>query len=346
MDPQFYMPHGDHVRLISHPFWPNDYQSALFESQAIRDMLRVLEIDYNQKFDSLFFILPGTYTSAIDEDWNDFNSLIINEARNININRPLYATICLSTEVMRSEEQVHLAIEYIDEWNIDGCYLVPEPPKNNYLINDPIWLINLLDLVSGIKLQGKKVVIGYSNQQLLCLALAKADAIASGNFLNVRSFSIERFQAPPPDASGRKSKWYYCPQALSEYQIPFLDLAHKLGISQELVTASAFGSTYSDILFSGAQPSSTNYNESGSFKHYLQCLKVQVQNSVKSTYESTKQGLNIQLETASSITEFLKNNGIRGRDRDFSEVVDVNLSAIAAFDSIRGMIMKHKWNDL
>lgn len=129
LDPQFYMPHGDHVRLISHPFWPNDYQSALFESQAIRDMLRVLEIDYNQKFDSLFFILPGTYTSAIDEDWNDFNSLIINEARNININRPLYATICLSTEVMRSEEQVHLAIEYIDEWNIDGCYLVPEPQK-------------------------------------------------------------------------------------------------------------------------------------------------------------------------------------------------------------------------
>jgi len=346
LDPQFYLPRGDHERLTSHSFWPNDYQTALFDNHAIGTMLRVLENRYNSRLESLFFILPGTYSSQVGEDWNIFNSMIINEARNIHIPRPLYSTVCFSNEVMRSEEQIHLAIENIEDWDVDGCYIVPEPPNNSYLVNDPIWIINLLDLVSGLKLQGKRVVVGYSNHQLLCLALAKADAIASGNWLNVRSFTTSRFQAPGAETTSRRSLWYYSPQALSEYQIPFLDIAHRLGLSQELATARSFGSSYSEVLFSGAQPSSTNYNESDSFKHYLQCLKIQTQNAVKPTYENTKQSLNLQLETASSITEFLCSNGIRGRDRDFSQVVDVNLSAVAAFDRLRGMIMNHRWGDL
>ncbi|MCB1676990.1 MAG: hypothetical protein KDI01_11920 [Halioglobus sp.] len=345
IDPQFYIPRGDHERLTSHSFWPDNYQTAFFDNNAIRTMLNILLDEYNGKFGSLLFILPGIYTSEVNEDWDNYNSLIISEARNLKIEQELFSTLSFSNEVMQSEEQIHLALEYTENWDVEGYYLVPEPPNHSYLIDDPIWLINLLDLASGLKQQGKKVIVGYSNHQLLCLALAKVDAICSGNWLNVRSFNTERFHAPT-DGISRRSKWYYCPQALSEYQIPFLDIAHRMGLTQELATASSFHSPYADILFSGAQPSSTGYNEPASFKHYLQCLRIQTQNAVKPTYESTKQGLILQLETASSLTEFLNSNGIRGRDRDFSQVVDVNLSAVAAFDRLRGMIVKHHWDDL
>src|ERR1700730_8796270 len=30
LDPQFYLPHADHERLVSHDFWPQNYDSGIF----------------------------------------------------------------------------------------------------------------------------------------------------------------------------------------------------------------------------------------------------------------------------------------------------------------------------
>ncbi|EZH73385.1 MULTISPECIES: hypothetical protein [Aquimarina] len=64
--------------------------------------------------------------------------------------------------------------------------------------------------------------------------------------------------------------------------------------------------------------------------------KNQAQNSVKSTY----------LETSERLTNFFNSNGIRGRDRDFANVVDVNLSALDVFHRIRGMVLQHRWDTI
>jgi len=202
VDPQFYVPNSEHVKLTSHSFWPDDYQTAWLSGESIGQMLLSLKDDYNDPFNALFFILPGIRSSEINDDWITINNMIVNEAIRRNIHESIYATLCLSHDVMRSEEQIHIALEHIESWDIDGCYIVAEPPNNDYLVNDPVWLINLLDLVAGIKQQNKKVVIGYSSHQMLCLALGKADAIASGNYLNVRSFNTNRFNAPQ-DGGGR-----------------------------------------------------------------------------------------------------------------------------------------------
>lgn len=43
------------------------------------------------------------------------------------------------------------------------------------------------------KKSAKKVVIGYSNQQMLLCSCTNVDAIASGTFMNVRSFDLGKF---------------------------------------------------------------------------------------------------------------------------------------------------------
>lgn len=344
IDPQFYMPHANHERLTSHSFWPNDYQTLLFNKSEVSRMLLNLKDNYNDKFDTSFFILPSSYSSAIDEDWYVYNHLIIDAANSINIEQDKYLTISLSHEVICSELQIHSLIEYLETLDVDGCYIVPEPPTNNYLVDNPNWLLNLLDLCAGIKLQNKKVVVGYANHQMLCLALSKVDAIASGTWLNVRSFNTSKFNEAVEDVISQRSTWYYCPQALTEYQIAFLDIAYKLGKLVQLQTNISFDSPYSDILFSGAQPSTVNFNETKAFKQYLQCLKVQVDLSTKSTYLDTKESLKIQLETANMLLQDFNRSGIRGRGRDFSKVLDINLSAIDAFNQLRGMIMNYSWN--
>ncbi len=346
IDPQFFIPRSDHGRLISHSFWPSNYQTALFNKAEIRQMLTALKADYNDPLNSIFFILPGLMSSLISDDWYSYNTMLLEEAASMITDKDLYLTLCLSKEAASDEDTIHQIIEYLDTWNFAGCYIVAEPPSNEYLITDPNWIVNLLDLTTGIKHQGKKVILGYANHQMLLLALSKVDAIASGNWLNVRTFSTSRFNNPE-DGMSRRSKWYYCPQALSEYQIPFLDMANRVGLLQNLRTDSSFGSSYTELLFSsGAQPSTVNYNERQSFQHYLHCLRHQAKQSVKETYSLTKEGLKIQLETARLLTESFSSNGITGRDRDFKNVVDYNLSALAVYDNLRGLVQANKWNSL
>jgi hypothetical protein len=220
---------------------------------------------------------------------------------------------------------------------------VPEPPKKSYLVDNPSWLLNLLDLCAGIKHLKKQVVVGYCSHQMLCLALTKVDAIASGTWINVRSFTTDKFNIAEEKPSQR-STWYYSPQALTEYQVVFLDIAQRVGKLQEMETDTSFGSSYANVLFSGAQPSTVNYKEGHAFRHYLQCLKFQANNAVKPTYIDTKESARMQLETASMLIHDLSSNGIRGRDRDFSRVLDINIAAIDAFHRLRGIMQNYYWN--
>lgn len=345
VDPQFYIPKSDHGRLISHEFWPDDYQTALFNRNEISRMLTILNDHYNSPMASEFFILPGLMISEVNNDYYNYTNIVIEEAKKLIQNKEIFITICVSKEAMASEDEIHKLIEFIDTWNIDGCYVVAEPPANNYLVSDPNWMINLMDLTAGIKLQNKKVIVGYSNHQMLLLALSKVDAIASGNWLNVRSFNQSRFNNPD-DSISRRSKWYYCAHALSEYQIVFLDIANRMGVLPSLKTDESLGSEYANLLFTGAQPTTVNYSERHSFQHYLHCLKYQANNSVKSTYDLTKEGLRIQLETSRELTEEFSRIGITGRDRDFGNVVDYNLSALNVFDNLRGLIQANNWNSI
>ncbi len=342
IDPQFYIPRSDHERLTAHAFWPDEYQTSFFSRPQIERMLRSLYSDYITPLNADFFILPSLRSSSIDDDWYNYNSEVVDIAQSLSTGKALYVTLCLSSEVLVSEDAIHQLIEYISTWDVAGFYLVPEPPSNSYLVDDPNWLLNLADLSAAIKLLNRKVVVGYSNHQMLLLAVCNVDALASGTWLNVRSFSEARFRSAQ-DAISRRSKWYYCPQAMSEYQIPILDLARRLGLLDDIKTEPNFGSAYADILFSGALPSSTNYLERDSFKHYLQCFRHQALTSVSDSYHATRDNLRLQLEAARDLTGLIQANGINGRDRDFANVVDSTISALLAFDTLLGLRIEHGW---
>jgi hypothetical protein len=76
---------------------------------------------------------------------------------------------------MNDEAQVEAIVERVSNWNVSVIYLVAEHPGGDYLVSQPNWLANLLILVSGLKLQNRRVIVGYCSHQLLCLAAARAD---------------------------------------------------------------------------------------------------------------------------------------------------------------------------
>jgi len=206
-----------------------------------------------------------------------------------------------------------------------------------------MWLTNLLFLCAGLKQQGKEVVVGYANHQLLALACANIDALASGTWLDVRSFTTVKFQEPELDEVSRRVKWYYCPQTLSEYKLPFLDMAYRHGAISHFITGPEYASNHSDVLFAGAQPSTTNYSEPQSFRHYLTCLRHQCMTSRKESFGDTVDQQKRLLDDADACIRLAHRVGVKGQDRDFADIIDVNRVAIDAFAEARSFVMEKLW---
>jgi hypothetical protein len=201
----------------------------------------------------------------------------------------------------------------------------------------------MLILTSGLKLLRKTVLVGYSSHQMLCLAACNVDIIAAGTWLNVRAFPTAKFYAPEDDEVSRRTTWYYCPQVLSEYKLPFLDIALRQGVLNLIRPDPAFGSSYADPLFRGAQPSTVRWGEQSAFRHYLTCLRAQCQ---RVTAPNFAQAMTVQtqlLDSASAGLRTLRSAGVYGNDRDFSQAIDANRSALAVFERARGARLRREW---
>ena len=122
---------------------------------------------------------------------------------------------------------------------------------------------------------------------MLCFAMAKCDAIVSRNFLNVHCFKSEHFESLEDDGISRRAIGYYCPNALSEYKVPFGDIAQRMGKLDVTKPAPEMMNSYCEMLFAGSIPSSTGYKESHAHRHYLCCLRYQNLMAMRDSYSET-----------------------------------------------------------
>lgn len=340
LDPQLYAPRCDHQKLTSHTYWPADYSTASMDYNITLSELKEL----NEKAQTDAFILPGLYCERVTDIWLNIHDDIISAAGKYS--KKKIGTLCLSSETIRFQDQLDRILLKTENWNVDGYYIIADHPDGEYLVDDPIWLSNLLSFCAGLKLQKKKVILGYSNHQMLSCAVAGIDALASGTWMNVRSFTLDKFFTPDPDDIKRKRTWYYCPQALTEVKPEFLDVAFQRSILKSLAPLPEYNSQYANVLFSGAIPTTTAYNEPASFKHYLSCLYSQCEMASKKSFNETIDFQRESLQNAEKLIYFMHKHGVRGQKRDFEEYIDVNLSAIDTFEADKGFLLKRMWNHL
>ncbi len=347
IDPQFYVPRTSQENLQNHQFWPSSFDTfTFFNGDGLKSMTDILVNQYIKPSGASGVIIPSLYLSDdVNEDWDAINRQILTSFERYNLHLPRYFTLCVSDDILLNEEKIHNLLEQIEDYPVEGFYIIPVHPNNDYLVDNITWLLNLIDLSAGLKILNKTIILGYSNHQFLSFALAKVDAICSGIWLKTRVFPIGDFDEDDETSFATRRTWYYCPQALSEYQIPTLDVAHRTGILDQLETPSSYQSDYASPLFTGAQPTTVAFSEREAFRHYLQCLKVQCEESEKKSYDETKDYLTLLFETASDLTEYFRSNGVRGRKRDFSNIADSNLALVDSFDAIRGLVFKTMWDE-
>ncbi|MBR2929302.1 MAG: hypothetical protein IKC24_09140 [Oscillospiraceae bacterium] len=340
-DPQMFYPKQGHIKLQAYDYWPAEGVSITAENgyKAInQELLRI-----NNAINSAKVILPGI---EMKEDQFAYSiNWITNSAEYFSqkTDKPLLATLCLYPETIRNSLAIETLIEQLKNIPVEGYYIIPHPSNNEYIVSDPIWVIGLLKLLTCLKLAKKQVIVGYSNHQGLLYSLANVDAIASGTYMNTRSFVPAKFKSPKDDDIKHKSTWYYLPTAFSEYKAALLDVAMQRGYLDAFLPQGEFKNMYSEMLFKGASPSSTNYNETNSFKHYLHCLKVQCDMLSLNSYQETYDTYEFMLNTAENQIKEFKKRGMSGQNRDFAPAIEANRVAMCANNEDYGLKLRFDW---
>ncbi|HEY9018631.1 hypothetical protein [Thiomicrospira sp.] len=338
-DPQYYNPRANHKKLTNHTHWFEDFVTIQLTDQTyISKQLKFIK-DLNNDALTYAYIIPSVACEAVDKHWLRVQDIFIHAASQIFTDKPRYITLALNKNVLLDETAIELLIETSKQWDVDGFYLVPE---GSYLEKNVIWMENLGLLVAGLKLTNKVVIVGYSNHQMLSLACSNADAIASGNFLNVRAFNAEKFDAPEEGSVSRRSLWYYCPQALSEYKLSDLELAHRNGFLDELKPYGR-SNQYIEKLFKASSPSDSGFDEGLAFRHYLTELKKQCQLSTKSSFEDTKNFHLELLENAYNFSRSFRKKGIRKNDRSFEDIAIDNITSVQKLSKELGAKLSRNW---
>lgn len=347
LDPQFYVPHADHDRLCSHEFWPDDFVSgSFFQGSEVESLVAKL-IELNDDLDTEAVILPGMLANPVDDYWLAHHESFLTTARHLNgDSKPLYSTLALGADSVRNREQVTTLLEAVARWNADGYYIVCEHPNGDYLVQHATWLAHVLDLTAGLRLTGAKVILGYCNHQMLISQVAGANAICSGTWMNVRSFPPEKFIKDYEEEIRRRATWYYCPQALSEFKVPFLDVAYEQGVLELMRPPPELDGDYVDPLFSGVQPTSVRLSEQAAFRHYLYALQGQAQALNAAGYDEARSTHEQTLNDAEDLLRTLSSNGVFGGNRSFTDSIDVNRAALAMFDAQRGPLLRRRWTSL
>jgi hypothetical protein len=346
LDPQFYLPHADHERLKSHAYWPQNYQTGTFwAGSGVRDLVANVS-ELNQQLGTSDFILPGLFAESVDQTWLATQREVINAARGARDQRRVIATVALSGQALRDPEQVADVVESSEDWEIDGVYLICEHPSSGYFVDEPLWLANVLDLIAAFRLRGKTVVLGYCNQQLLIAACAKVNVVASGTWMNVRTFPQEKFRMSYDDEIRQRATWYYCPHALSEYKVPFLDVAYRQRTLDLLRPRTDVSEPSVGRLFGAVLPSSVGLTEQSAFRHYLSQLRAQTLVAEGASFDETIERHEALLKEAESVLELLRRAGVLGQARDFGDAIDVNRAALEVFKNTQGPMLRRRWDQL
>ena len=345
LDPQFYNPHANHPGILQHANWdPESATEEVCSEEGVMSLVAKLKQE-NDAIGTVAFILPSLFCKSVSQTFLDHQAMVADVSARWD-DKPRYATICLSNDVVKSSEQLAMIADSAVEWDVDGYYVVAEHPSKSYLVDDPIWLTNFLQFCFELKLLGRQVIVGYTSPQMLLLACAKVDAIATGTWQNVRSFNINKFDQPEPDAITRKKTWYYAPDTYGEYPIPFVQIAYKMGVLDKLKPSREFRHGYADQLFKEVPPEAVRFGDREAFLHYLSCVHRQVELCSLPTFNERFSYALSQLNQAKTLNYVLRSKGVSGQARDFSDIYDVNIAALKAFEHDSGFIAEQNWTHM
>ncbi len=138
-----------------------------------------------------------------------------------------FMTIPVSGHSIRNDEEIEKLLQELTDMNItfDGYYVVCESnlESKKKISVDFKYYMNLGKIMSTLKKQGFKTILGFSNvDALVFCTMADIDYVSIGTYENLRKFTIGRYTEEV--GGGASEGWYYSEKLLNFIKARQLDI--------------------------------------------------------------------------------------------------------------------------
>lgn len=329
-DPQFYQPRTERENILNYPYWQGlNFETVDFASTGASELCEGVIKYQTEVLQVTEVILPGRYTNALSEDWLNTHFTFAETANSLKLDRPVYSTIAIGPDIVRERNLFDRVLNEVVGYPVDGVYFIAKVPRD-FLVADELYIYNLLDGLLSITLSGKKVLLGYSNQQSLIYASSGVTGLASGNFRNVRSFDPDTFDIQE-NSDRQRAVWYYDANTLSEFRPQTLGLAYQRGLAGNFGPVCDFCSS----LLESPNPAVVPWGEPQAFRHYLTEINRQW---LSFSDIPGDQRVDYAITLVKDVEKQLKSltdRGFRPGERSFLPALEATLNALLAFKEDR-----------
>lgn len=329
-DPQFYVPNTHLHKILKFPYFDlGNFDTCEFNKSNAENFCKS-SIEYQiDKINVDKIIIPGRYSNSLSTDWYDTHEKFIEVSQNVELEKEKYLTLALGPDVVKNKNEFDKLINKCVNYPIDGYYIVLKFPDGKFLVDDEDYLYSILDGLLSLSISGKKIIMGYCNQQSIIYSTVGVETIASGNYRNVRSFDPTIFDETDEEDFGRRSTWYFDGYSFGEYKSQQLSLAYRRGLKGE------FGPKckYCNELLNSNNPANIIWKEGESFKHFLFELRNQWLNIDKVPKNKRIDFIIEKFEEIQERNNFLKSKGFTIGKRGFKD--DILDAVIGALNSIK-----------
>ena len=152
--------------------------------------------------------------------------------------RPLYATLAVSCAALNDRIELQNFLQEITEIDEppDGFYLLLEKPDNTIpaTLTEPDVLSRWMLMNHTLKLNGFRVINGYADVLAPYLGAAGADAIASGWYNTLKTFSLKKFEPVSEFARRPVARYTSRPLLKSIRYTELHDLRNRFSVMNDL----------------------------------------------------------------------------------------------------------------
>jgi len=195
---------GNLVGDDGYPYFHAHMRRDLEQTDEINKDIRAC-LEFQAGLDLTAFISPNivirrSFDSIEGVIAKNFIRNSFTQAKKINSQMPVYATLAVSEKALGDMDELSTFLQEITEMNDPplGFYLLLEKPDTTpppYLVEQNT-LTRWMLVNYALKINGFEVINGYTDLLAPYIAATGADAVGTGWFGTLKSFSLQRFRPP------------------------------------------------------------------------------------------------------------------------------------------------------
>jgi hypothetical protein len=211
-DPQLYFPRSKRGKLRSHPYYPQDMETAdqnrlgwwnAIVSELIK-YANVLDIDtINSPVDLARSWREDYYLRSVK-----IKDLLRQQLQKTIPHKKCFLTIVINVNDLTDDEKIMKTASIVSSSESDGYYIVflnDMNPRREYKV--PEAFLGMMKFIKELKLSGCPIIVSHCSSDLLLYKYAGADHCATGKFFNLRRFTESRFEESS-GGGGQLSYWF------------------------------------------------------------------------------------------------------------------------------------------